>query len=77
MNNVIEFPGRHRGPALKKIGSFADFTPTDSSIDERANDLLAQAQETVSRFDSRAVAQMLAYAAARLERTGFNMFPDS
>ena len=63
MSNIINFPSvMHRG--LQEVDVF----------NERAAELRDEARELVAVFPPEAVANILAYAAARLERTGFQMF---
>jgi hypothetical protein len=69
---VINFPTK-RSSEPRKLESFADLTPTDAALDDRAAALIPAAQETIARFPPDAIAEMLAYAAARLERVGFRM----
>lgn len=71
--NVIEFPRRHNAEP-RKLESFADLTPTDAALEQRAVELLPIVCETMARFPDAVIAEMLAYAAARLERVGFKMF---
>ena len=77
--SVIEFPGHNRrwdGALLKRIESFADLVPTDAALESRADELLPEAERCLAIFRDQpdAIAEMLAYAAARLERVGFKMF---
>ena len=71
---IITFPGRAKATEPKQFYSFADLVPTDSDLESRAAELLPRALETIDQFPPEAIAEMLAYAAARLERVGFKVF---
>lgn len=59
---------------MRQLHSFADLAPCDAELDQRAAALRPKASAILRQFPPEAVADMLAYAAARLERTGFQMF---
>lgn len=67
--NVIRFP-KSRPLTPIDLG----VAHGDESLDDRVQRLLPMAYETIDRFPADAIAEMLCYAAARLERTGFSMF---
>jgi hypothetical protein len=70
--SVIEFPKKMRDE--RSLSSFDDLVTTSPEIDERAAELKSRALDTVHQFPPEAIAEVLAYAAARLERVGFKMF---
>ena len=47
----------------------------DDDLEQRVAELLPTVFETAEMFGSVIIADMLAYAAARLERIGFEVFP--
>lgn len=47
----------------------------DDDLDQRVSELLPTVFETAEIFGPVIIADMLAYAAARLERIGFEVFP--
>ncbi len=67
-------PRKAASRPIARLTSFTDLVPCDCELDERAADLLPRAQEAIDRFPPEAIADMIAYAAARLERVGFQMF---
>lgn len=71
-DNVIAFP---RATEFRALQSFAELGgEEDPALEGRAAELKACAQETLSRFGVEATVEMLAWAAARLERHGFRTF---
>lgn len=79
--NVIPFPRRSAmnnpyDPSPREIFSFSDFFDQggDVALDRRATELLPAALEMLELFPAAPVAEIIAYAAARLERTGFKIF---
>jgi hypothetical protein len=70
---IIEFPTHRRASATREISNFADLATTDGTIEERAEELMPVAFNMLLLFPPEAIAEMLAYAAARLERYGFKM----
>lgn len=81
MGDVLQFPARRNTrPALGlgEIRSFKDFgPPADPAIEARVQDFMPVAARVVRLFPDAEIAEMLAYAAARLERSGFDMFVPS
>jgi hypothetical protein len=76
--NVIQFPTLSRSDLSlqdRKLTSMNDLCLTDPSVDARAAELKDRALESMRIFPPEVIGEMLAYAAARLERTGFKMFP--
>jgi hypothetical protein len=80
MTNVVEFSRFKRTSGTNLIEGnnvCAHLVPTDPDLDKRAKELLPAARETLAMFGGQpeAIADLLVYAAARLERVGFEMFP--
>lgn len=72
MTNVIEFPGvRDMTNRARNSLSHID----DDNLAQRVAELLPSVFETAEIFGPFIIADMLAHAAARLERVGFEMFP--
>lgn len=75
--SVIEFPRHNRrsGAFLKPLKSLNDLVPMDAGLVARGEALIPEAEDTLRIFRDQpeAIAKMLAYAAARLERVGFKM----
>jgi hypothetical protein len=67
---VIQFPARGN---TRSMDDFLKQAPA-TAIDQRKDELMPRAREVMKQFPPEAIAVMLAYAAARLERTGFKMF---
>lgn len=81
MSNVInirDFRANERervGDLVPIRGSICDHLASrDPGLDSRANELLSEAEQVIKLFPSETVAEMLAYAAARLERFGYVTF---
>jgi hypothetical protein len=76
-SNVIDFHTRKiigkRSAEIRRLRSMADLGEPDPWVDKRAAQLMDDARAVVRMFPAEAVAEMIAYAAARLERTGFRM----
>lgn len=72
--NVIPFLRRNEIATPKQLHSFTDLVCSDKELEARTAELLPQAFEAIDKFPAQAIAEMLAYSAARLERSGFKVF---